>query len=67
MAEAKGFKKNQRQPSRIKAALKANNEIYYQMASIFKQISHDKGKSAQRILNKYLPGQSSEIFLEKSF
>lgn len=59
--------KNQTQPSKFKAALKANNEIYYQMASIFKQISHHKGNSAQRILNRYLPGQPNEIFLENSF
>ena len=58
-------KKKRIQQSNSYVAVKAQNEIYYQMASIFKVISHDKGELAQKYFNKYLPDHSSEIFLEK--
>ncbi len=65
MTEAKGYKKNQKQPSIVYAAFKAKNEIYYQMASVFKLIGHDDGRLAKKVLKKYLPRHSAEIFLEK--
>ncbi|MFH2058731.1 MAG: hypothetical protein ABIJ59_07510 [Pseudomonadota bacterium] len=66
MIEAKKNMKKRIQPSNAYVAIKAQNEIYYQMASIFKVINHDKGKLSQKIVNKYLSDHSSEIFLEES-
>lgn len=46
------------------AATKSQNELYYQMASILKEISDDGGAMAQKIFSRKLPEQA-EIFVEK--
>jgi hypothetical protein len=66
MIKTKASTEKQNKSSKAYAAFKAKNEIFYQMASIFKVMGHDDGKLAQKIFDKYLPGQAPEIFLEKS-
>ncbi|WP_299983690.1 hypothetical protein [Desulfobacula sp.] len=45
-------------------ALKSQNEIYYQMASIFKEITNVEDKLAKKNFNGFLKINQSEIFLE---
>lgn len=45
-------------------ALKSKNEVYYQMASIFKAVTHNEDKLTKKILTKILSKNSSEIYLE---
>lgn len=45
------------------AAKKSSQEIYYQMASIFKQLSNVQDKTADKILYRHLPGKMEDIFL----
>jgi len=47
-------------------ALKSKNEIYYQMASIFKQVANDENKLAKKIFSRVLTGNQSKIFMENS-
>ena len=48
-------------------ALKSQNEIYYQMASIFKQVvANDENKMAEMIFNGFLTDKHPKIFLENS-
>ena len=44
-------------------ALKSKNELYYQMASIFKEITHDKEISAQTAFSDLLAVNSSKTLL----
>ncbi len=46
------------------AATKSQNEIYYQMASIFKQVVKREDKQANIILSRLLSTSMSEISLE---
>ena len=48
------------------AATKSQNEIYYQMASIFKQVVKREDRQAHRILNRLLTANNLEISLENS-
>ncbi|MBC8439892.1 MAG: hypothetical protein H8D87_09410 [Deltaproteobacteria bacterium] len=48
-------------------ALKSQNEIYFQMASIFKEVGSNENKLAKKFFNEILMDDSSMIFLEKSF
>jgi len=48
-------------------ALKSQNELYYQMASIFIAVTRDEEKLEQMVFKKFFPGNSSEIFLENRF
>ncbi len=48
-------------------ALKSENEIYFQMASIFQEITNDGEELTKEFFNGFLLKKSSEIFLEKSF
>ncbi|WP_300465078.1 hypothetical protein [Desulfobacula sp.] len=52
--------------SKAYAALKSQDEIYYQMASIFKAVNRDEDKLAKKVLTSLLTGKQSEIFLENS-
>ena len=55
------------QISNVYCALKSQNEIYYQMASIFKHVAaNDENKMAKMIFNGFLTGNHSKIFLENS-
>ncbi len=47
-------------------AVKSQNEIYYQMASIFKHASAGEASLANKIVHKSLVGKSYEIFLDNS-
>jgi len=64
--EKKGYKKNAQTPS-FYFALKSKNEIYFQMASIFKAVTNDGEELAQEFFNGFLLEDSSKVFLEKSF
>ncbi len=44
-------------------ALKSQNEVYYQMASIFKAVTHDEDKLKQKVSTRVLSKKSSEIYL----
>lgn len=46
-------------------ALKSQNEIYYQMASVFNVVSKDDDALAKKIFSNVLAGHPSKIFLEK--
>ena len=48
-------------------ALKSQNEIYFQMASIFKEVGNNETELAKKFFNEILMNDSSKIFLEKSF
>ncbi|MCK5837057.1 MAG: hypothetical protein KAH09_07300 [Desulfobacula sp.] len=61
-----GKKKKIVDVSKAYAALKSQDEIYYQMASIFKVVTRDEDKLAKKILSGLLTGKQSEIFLENS-
>jgi len=45
-------------------ALKSQNELYYQMASIFKAVTKNEDKLEQKVFYKVLSGNSSDIYLE---
>ncbi|MCP3871780.1 MAG: hypothetical protein GY699_01285 [Desulfobacteraceae bacterium] len=45
-------------------ALKSQDEIYYQMASIFKEAANDENDLAKKIFSGVLTGNTSEISLE---
>jgi len=59
------------QTSNFYFALKSQDEIYYQMASIFKEASNDrkddKKELAKKVFKGFLIGNSSKISLEKPF
>ncbi|MBT3388418.1 MAG: hypothetical protein HN417_10835 [Desulfobacula sp.] len=63
------------QSSNFYFALKSQNEIYFQMASIFKEASSDKNELAKKdkdelakkVFKGFLIGNSSKISLEKPF
>ncbi len=69
-AGQKKYKKDV-QPSNFYFALKSQNEIYFQMASIFKEASNykkdDKNELAKKVFKGFLIGNSSKISLEKPF
>lgn len=67
MTDSQNSKDQNKKNINFRAALKSNSEIYYQMASIFKFISHDNGKLAQKLFNKYHPDSGNEIFLENRY
>ena len=64
--EKKGSPK-QNQKSNTYFALKSQNELYYQMASIFVAVTGDEDKLEQMVFKKFFPGNSPEIFLENRF
>ncbi len=65
MAKSKvGTKQGNIEISNSYVALKSQNEIYFQMASIFKHVASDKDDLAQKIFSGVLTGHSSEISLE---
>ena len=45
-------------------ALKSKNEIYYQMASIFKEVSRDTNNMEKNIFTRLLIDNSSDILME---
>ena len=55
------------QPSSFYVALKSKNEIYFQMASIFKEASKDEDQLAKKIFNGLLMDDFPKIFVENSF
>jgi len=69
-AGQKKYKKDV-QTSNFYFALKSQNEIYFQMASIFKEASNDKKDDKNELVKKvfkgFLIGNSSKISLEKPF
>lgn len=46
------------------AAIKSQNEVYYQMASIFKQVTKHETQMTTKILNRLVLGANPEISLE---
>ena len=69
-AGQKKYKKDV-QTSNFYFALKSQDEIYYQMASIFNEASNDrkddKKELAKKVFKGFLIGNSSKISLEKPF
>lgn len=65
MAKA-SVKKSTKKSSDSYAATKSQNEVYYQMASIFKQVVKREDKHAKKILNRLLARNNLEISLENS-
>lgn len=61
-----GKKMNSLESSISYVALKSQDEIYYQMASIFKAVNKDKEKLARKIFKGVLTGEQSGIVLENS-
>ncbi|MCK5162392.1 MAG: hypothetical protein KAQ72_01675 [Desulfobacula sp.] len=47
-------------------ALKSQNEIYYQMASILKEAARDKNNIEEEIFSKLLTDSQPNIFMENS-
>ena len=43
------------------AAVKSNNEIYFQMASVFKEITKDEKAAAKKLLGKLLSAKYSKM------
>ena len=67
MAKSKVRKKRKSvQTANSYFALRSQNEIYYQMASIFKQVANDENKLAKKIFSRVLTGNQSKIFMENS-
>lgn len=52
--------------SNLYYAVKSKNEIYYQMASIFKEVSKDEKSFAKKIFSNVLQGPQSKISMENS-
>jgi len=42
-------------------ALKSKNEIYFQMASLFKEVTRDGKQLENRLIEKFLPENSPDI------
>ena len=55
------------QTSSFYFALKSKNEIYFQMASIFKEITNDGEELTKELFDGILIEDSSKLFLENSF
>jgi hypothetical protein len=65
MAGSKSGSKNKDTPKAIAYfALKSKNEIYYQMASIFKAVATDENQMGKKILSRLLTKNHSEKALE---
>ncbi len=45
-------------------AVKAKDDVFYQMASIFKEITKDKESESKELFSSMLPQNTSDIFLE---
>jgi len=48
-------------------ALKSQNELYYQMASIFKEVANGEDKLAEKIFSGILTGNQPKVSLENFF
>ena len=64
MSDRKDNNHGMKIPVKALAAVRSKHEVYYQMASILKVISRDKGRIAQKLLKKYHPASGNENFLE---
>jgi len=60
-------KKETIRPAYSYFALKSENEIYYQMASIFKEAANNDDNLAEKIFSGILAENQSKVFLENSF
>ena len=68
MAKSKlGKKRNRGKKINLCFALKSQNEVYYQMASIFKQAGKGEDELAKKIFTRVLTGNQSKISLENSW
>jgi predicted transcriptional regulator len=67
MAKSNVFqKKKQITRSTSYAALKAKNELYFQLASIFSAIRHDEENITEIIIENYLPERLSKKIMDNS-
>ncbi len=72
MSEAKDLNKRKRTYKRgvvpFYGALKSNNEVYFQMASLFKEVTkgeeHLSGQWMDRMLASRRPNSSGKIFMD---
>jgi len=70
MAHSKtGKQQNLKKPQRIHSyfAIRSQNEIYYQMASVFKAVTKDEEESTQRMLGVLLNMKKPDFFMENKF
>ena len=63
---AKSLLPKSKKGSDFYAARKSQNELYYQMASVFKQVSKREDKQAIKILNRLLAANDLKVSLENS-
>jgi len=59
-------KKKRVRSSHLYYAMKSKNELYYQMASIFKEVSKDEDSFTKKIFSRVLQSPQSKIFMENS-
>ncbi len=59
-------KKNMKTPQTIKPyfAVRSKNEIYYQMASVFKAITKDEDELTQKMLGSLISMKYPDFFVE---
>lgn len=68
MAEARIVKKRKIKSSQAISpyfAVRSKNEIYYQMASVFKAVTKDENELAWKILGDFMGLNHQDIFVEK--
>jgi hypothetical protein len=63
---ARALLKKSRKITDSYAARKSQNELYYQMASVFKQAVKREDKQTAKILNRLLAATDLNVSLEKS-
>ena len=64
MASKAGSKNKDNQRSIAYFALKSKNEIYYQMASVFKAVATDENQMGKKILSRLLTKNHPKKVLE---
>ena len=63
---ARAFVRTTKKVSDSYAARKSHNEVYYQMASVFKQVIKRDDKHTDKILSKLLSANKLHVSLEKA-
>ena len=57
-------KKQKTEHSSTLVAIKAKNEVFYQMASIFKAVTNDEDAESQKLFNTMISQNPSDFLLE---
>ena len=66
VASKTGKKKNLKKPTAIKPyfAIRSKNEVYYQMASVFKAVTKDEDELTQKMLGSLISMKYPSFFVE---